>query len=258
MGYLAGGLRVTPTLHAGAELSGWFDETNDVHQRLLLYGASLWWHPQAGKNWFLKGGVGLMNYHAGTGDDDDDPLSATAAALQLGAGYDLRAGRKLWFSPFANMIVTSSGNLTSGNTIITGASFSLLQLGAGLTWRWGSPADHQVTQGSPHHDPIARRATGPGCGCRLLVRLRHESGGRDAEPCLRHLESRPERELHQGAARRLRGGGAGRQALPDLAPAPDPGGCSFGHEHGRDPRGSDLYGEAGWHPLRLRQRAARP
>ena len=134
-GYLAGGLRVTPTLHAGAELSGWFDETNDVHQRLVLYGASLWWHPQARKNWFLKGGVGLMNYHAGTGDDDDDPLSATAAALQLGAGYDLRAGRKLWFSPFANMIVTSSGNLTSGNTIVTGASFSLLQLGAGLTWR---------------------------------------------------------------------------------------------------------------------------
>jgi hypothetical protein len=134
-GYLAGGLRLTPALHVGAELNGWFDQTDGVNQRLLLYGASLWWHPQPGKNWFLKGGVGLMNYHAGTGQENDDPLVASAGALQLGAGYDLRAGRKLWFSPFANMLVTSSGNLTSGNTIVTGASFSMLQLGAGLTWR---------------------------------------------------------------------------------------------------------------------------
>jgi hypothetical protein len=31
--------------------------------------------------------------------------------------------------------VTTSGNLTSGTTIVTAASFSMLQLGAGLTWR---------------------------------------------------------------------------------------------------------------------------
>ena len=61
--------------------------------------------------------------------------TASAAALQLGAGYDIRTGSKLWLSPFANMLVSSSGNLTSGNTIVTGASFSMLQLGAGLTWR---------------------------------------------------------------------------------------------------------------------------
>jgi hypothetical protein len=134
-GYLAGGLRLTPALHLGAELGGWFDQTEDVHQRLLLYGASLWWHPRPGQHWFLKGGVGLMSYRAATGNDDDDPLTANAAALQLGAGYDLRAGRKLWLSPFANLAVTSSGNLTSGNTIVTGASFSMLQVGAGLTWR---------------------------------------------------------------------------------------------------------------------------
>jgi hypothetical protein len=134
-GYLAGGFRVTSSLRAGAELTGWFDDTDGVSQRLLLYGASLWWHPQAGRNWFLKSGLGLMSYRAATGQDDDDPLTANAAALQLGGGYDLRAGRKMWISPFANLIVTTSGNLASGNTIVTGASFSMLQLGAGLTWR---------------------------------------------------------------------------------------------------------------------------
>jgi len=134
-GYLTGGLRLVPGLHAGAELGGWFDNTDGVSQRLLLYGASLWWHPQPGRRWFLKGGLGLMRYHAGTDAPNDQPLNASTAALQLGGGYDFRAAPKLWFTPFANLIVTSSGNLTSGNTVVTNASFSMLQLGAGLAWR---------------------------------------------------------------------------------------------------------------------------
>jgi hypothetical protein len=134
-GYLAGGLRVVPGLHAGAELSGWFDNTDGVSQRLLLYGASLWWHPDARRPLFLKAGLGMMNYHAGSDAPNDDPLSAGVAALQLGGGYDFRASPKLWISPFANLIVTTSGNLTSGNTVVTGASFSMLQVGAGFTWR---------------------------------------------------------------------------------------------------------------------------
>ena len=134
-GYVAGGLRLGPGLHAGAELNGWFDETEGVSQRLLLYGASLWWYPQAGARWFLKGGAGVMHYHAGTDVPDDEPLTASAATLQIGTGYDLRASRKLWVSPFANLLVTTSGNLTSGATVVTDASFSLLQLGAGVTWR---------------------------------------------------------------------------------------------------------------------------
>ena len=52
-----------------------------------------------------------------------------------GGGYDFRAGPKVWISPFANLIVTNSGNLTSGTTLVTDASFSMLQIGAGVTWR---------------------------------------------------------------------------------------------------------------------------
>jgi hypothetical protein len=50
-------------------------------------------------------------------------------------GDDLRAGSKLWLTPYANLIVSTSGNLTSGNAIVTDASFSLMQIGAGITWR---------------------------------------------------------------------------------------------------------------------------
>ncbi|MGH7527609.1 MAG: outer membrane beta-barrel protein [Gemmatimonadales bacterium] len=134
-GYLAGGIALAPQVRAGAELGGWFDNTNDVSQRLMLFGASVFWNPLPGNGWYLKGGLGLLRYHAATNDPDDDPLDASTAALQVGGGYDLKAGSKLWFSPFANLIVSTSGNLTSGNTVLTDASFSMLQLGAGLTWR---------------------------------------------------------------------------------------------------------------------------
>jgi hypothetical protein len=134
-GYLSGGLAVAQGVRAGAELAGWFATTNDVSQRLALYGASLWWNPNPTAPWYLKGGIGLLQYRASTDNENDNPLTGSAAALQLGGGYDIRAARKLWFTPFANLIVSSSGNLTSGNTIITDASYSMLQLGAGLTWR---------------------------------------------------------------------------------------------------------------------------
>ncbi len=135
-GYLSGGFTFTRNLRAGAEISGWLDNTENVRQRLMLYGASLYWNPTPTASWYLKGGIGLLNYNADTTDDDeDDALGASNGALQLGAGYEFRAGSKLWLTPYANLIVSTSGNMTSGNSIVTDASFSLMQIGAGLTWR---------------------------------------------------------------------------------------------------------------------------
>ena len=39
------------------------------------------------------------------------------------------------------------------------------------------------------------------------------------------------------------------KVYPTWHPPTGPGGCSFGHEHGRDPRGSDLYGDTGGLPF---------
>ena len=134
-GYLTGGFTFARGLRAGAELAGWRDETAGVTQRLVLYGASLYWAPTPTAPWYLKGGIGLLSYRASTDDEDEDPLTAGTGALQLGAGYDLRAGSRVWVSPFANLIVSTSGNLTSGNSVVTDASFSLMQVGLGVTWR---------------------------------------------------------------------------------------------------------------------------
>lgn len=133
-GYLTGGLAVSRKVRAGAEFSGWFDNTDDVNQRLALLGASLYWHPRATNTWYLKGGLGLLRYHADD-EGDDDPLKARTGAIQLGGGYDFRTSRKLWLTTFANLIVSTRGDLTSGNAVVTDASFSMLQIGAGLTWR---------------------------------------------------------------------------------------------------------------------------
>ncbi len=135
-GHLSGGFTFGRNLRAGAELAGWLDETDAVRQRLLLYGASVYWTPTPAASWYLKGGVGMLSYNADTTDDDtDDALGASTGALQLGAGYDFRAGSKLWLTPYANLIVSTGGNLSSGNSIVADASFSLMQIGAGITWR---------------------------------------------------------------------------------------------------------------------------
>ena len=42
---------------------------------------------------------------------------------------------------------------------------------------------------------------------------------------------------------------------PTWHPATGPGGCTFGHEHGRDPRGSDLYDETGGLPFGMANEA---
>lgn len=135
-GYVTGGITLSSSVRAGAELMGWFDNTNDISQRLMLYGAALYWNPSSASRWYLKGGIGLLNYNADdTADEDDDPLRAGTAALQIGSGYEFRAGPRLSVAPFANLVVSTSGNLTSGNAIVTDASFSMFQLGAGVTWR---------------------------------------------------------------------------------------------------------------------------
>ena len=41
------------------------------------------------------------------------------------------------------------------------------------------------------------------------------------------------------------------KAYPTWHPPTGPGGCSFGHEHGRDPSGSDLYADLDGLPLSL-------
>jgi hypothetical protein len=134
-GFLSAGFTLSPRLRLGAEANAWFDGQDDVDQRLALFGASLYWAPNPERPWYLKGGLGLVRYHAGTDDPDDEGLNAGALGLQLGGGYDLRFSRRLWLTPFANVIASTSTEMTSGTAVVTDVSFTMLQLGAGITYR---------------------------------------------------------------------------------------------------------------------------
>jgi hypothetical protein len=134
-GFLSAGFSLSPKVRVGAEANAWFDGENDVSQRLALFGASLYWSPNPGRPWYFKGGVGLVRYHAGTDDPNDEGLSAGAMGVQLGGGYDLRFSRRLWLTPFANVIASTSTEMTSGNAVVTDVSFTMLQVGAGITYR---------------------------------------------------------------------------------------------------------------------------
>jgi hypothetical protein len=134
-GFLSAGFTLSPKLRLGAEANAWFDGENDVSQRLALFGASLYWSPNPERPWYFKGGLGLVRYHAGTDDPNDDGLSAGAVGVQLGGGYDLRFSRRLWFTPFANVIASTNTEMTSGAVVVTDVSFTMLQVGAGITYR---------------------------------------------------------------------------------------------------------------------------
>jgi hypothetical protein len=82
-----------------------------VSQRIALYGVPLWWNPDSAVPWYLKGGLGLLQYRASTEDPNDDSLTGSADALQVGGGYDIRAARALWLTPFANLIVSAAAIL---------------------------------------------------------------------------------------------------------------------------------------------------
>ena len=102
----------------------------------MLYGASALLDPTPTAPVVPEGRHRNAQLHADpTEDDDEDPLGASTRRCSSVSGTTFRAGSKVWLTPFANLIVSTSGNLTSGNSIVTDASFSLMQIGAAVTWR---------------------------------------------------------------------------------------------------------------------------
>lgn len=129
---LGGQLR--PGLVIGAEANGWMKRENAVDERLWGVTAVAYWYPnpRGGLSW--KGGVGLLSYRA---EDDQDVFSTTAFAVQLGAGYEMRLGSRVYLAPYANVSATPFGGTLkfNGAEILDDANLVLLQLGVGLTRR---------------------------------------------------------------------------------------------------------------------------
>lgn len=129
---LGGQLR--PGLVIGAEGTGWMKTENNVDERLWGAAAVAYWYPNRRGGLYWKGGLGLLSYRA---EDDQDVLGTTALGVQLGAGYEVALGARMYLAPYASVSATPFGGTLkfNGAEILNDASVVLIQLGMGLTRR---------------------------------------------------------------------------------------------------------------------------
>ena len=89
-------------LRLGGEILGWIDDHDNATESLtsLLFIAQLYPAPATGL--YLKGGLGLgrneVDFHDGFGVGD------TGFAGLLGAGWELRVGRRLYLNPAIDLV----------------------------------------------------------------------------------------------------------------------------------------------------------
>ncbi len=128
------GGQLLPGLVIGAEANGWMKGENDVDERMWGATAVAYWYPNRRGGLYWKGGLGLLSHRT---EDDQDVFGTTAFAVQLGAGYELGLGSRVYLAPYANVSATPFGGTLkfNGAEILDDANLVLIQLGVGLTRR---------------------------------------------------------------------------------------------------------------------------
>ena len=104
-GVLALGGTLSQKLVLGASLNAWTKEEGDVTLTLGALTAAVRFYPARTGNLFLLGGLGVSSREvkAGTGNVSVT-VSENGTAALAGVGYDLRVGKNLSLTPFANVI----------------------------------------------------------------------------------------------------------------------------------------------------------
>lgn len=130
-GYLQAGGTLQSDWLLGAELKFWNKGDESVDQLLGAFSIVALWYPNPARPFHVKGGFGYMALHA---EDGENTLSSTSFGPQVGVGYDLPIGPRVFVTPYASWMITPFGDLTFNDTKIRGGVRStLLQLGIGVT-----------------------------------------------------------------------------------------------------------------------------
>lgn len=112
---LRAGGTVGSNLRLGGEVLSWFDEEGDAVASLssLLFVAQF--YPLSSAGFYLKGGLGIGRNAIDF--DDGFNVGDTGFAGLLGAGYELRLGRRIYLNPTVDLVGHSySGRLGGGYT----------------------------------------------------------------------------------------------------------------------------------------------
>ncbi len=118
----------------GGQLTGWSHSAGGVDAALGFVTAVVTWYPAAAGPLFLDAGLGGMSYSQSDGTTRTD---ATAGALQLGLGYDLRARRNLSITPFVTAFASTPAAFSANGVPLATqgkVTISLVLFGVGLTW----------------------------------------------------------------------------------------------------------------------------
>jgi hypothetical protein len=129
---VAMGGTISSHLRIGAELHGWTDRTEDIRFRSYSLMPALYWYPSTRTPYFFVGALGLMGYRA---SDGSESLSSSSLGLTAGAGYEMPLSPGFAIAPFFTYTGSILANLKHDRTDITGAQFSLFQLGFALMRR---------------------------------------------------------------------------------------------------------------------------
>jgi hypothetical protein len=132
---LGAGAALNPSLAIGVDGNGWRSQEGGVDLGLGAVTALLLWYPNPHAPWYFSVGSGLLFYRA----DDDDPdvpaVTARSLGLRAGVGYDFRIADQFSLTPFFNFLGSVGANLAADGESLTGARLTLIQFGAGFTYR---------------------------------------------------------------------------------------------------------------------------
>jgi hypothetical protein len=134
-GFLKGGWNLSPNWQAGVEGNVWTKTEGGTRDRLEQLSAAAYFYPAADAGFFLKGGAGL------SGEEYQPTGSARVSSgwsigLLTGVGYDVRIAGDAYLTPVVNFYYGAPRTIENGSagTIFTGSSFTVVDIGIGITW----------------------------------------------------------------------------------------------------------------------------
>jgi hypothetical protein len=133
-GNLRMGGTLTPSVLLGGEMSVWTHSSGSSRETMGFVSGIIIWYPSPVGAFFLKGGVGAMNY---SDDDGANRITATAPSVSLGMGYDIRISGDVSVTPFMNGLTSADATYRFNNSSTgfnSNIKLNLFQFGLGLTW----------------------------------------------------------------------------------------------------------------------------
>jgi hypothetical protein len=116
----------------GGDLVAWTKTRNGVTATLGGMMATLLFYPAPASGFFVRGGAGFALYDESNGGS----IGGVGGGVLAGVGYDIRLGRNISLTAFADALYGAVGDLTTngGSVTETGFTQTLLHAGLGVTF----------------------------------------------------------------------------------------------------------------------------